>query len=299
MIKKTLYFGNPAYLKKENNQLLIQYKGEVDTDKSVPIEDIGLIVLDHYQLTLSHALISALLENNVAILSCDNRHLPEGLMLPMQSHHAFTEKVRLQVNASEPLRKNLWQQTVVAKIANQGALLQKLGLKSENMLHWSKQVKSGDRENLEARAAAFYWDTIFEGIPDFRRHRYGDPPNNLLNYGYAVLRAAIARALVSSGMMTYFGIHHRNKYNPYCLADDVMEPYRPYVDEIVIDIIRDEENLEELTPSLKKRLLVLPAIDVKIDQNKSPLMMAAGRTSASMMNCFEKTERKLLYPVFE
>jgi CRISPR-associated protein Cas1 len=299
MIKRTLYFGNPSYLKKKDLQLVVDFPEEGKESKSVPIEDIGVLVLDHYQITISQSLLTALIENNVAIINCNQQHLPEGLMLPMYGHHAFTEKVREQVNASEPLRKNMWQQTVAMKIRNQSAVLRKLGLQNENMHYWADSVKSGDPENYEARAAAYYWDVIFEGIADFRRHRYGNPPNNLLNYGYAILRAVIARSLVASGLMTFMGIHHRNKYNPFCLADDIMEPYRPYVDLLVLDILKQEEEIEELTPEIKRKLLVIPAIDIVLDRQKSPLMVGAGRTSASVMKCFEGGGRKLLYPVIE
>ncbi|MEX0983308.1 MAG: type II CRISPR-associated endonuclease Cas1 [Bacteroidales bacterium] len=296
MIKRTLYFGNPGYLRKNSQQLLIEYPDKDKDSSTVPIEDIGIMILDHPQVTITQALLSSLVENNVAIINCNYQHLPEGLMLPMYGHHAFTEKVREQVNASEPLKKNLWQQTVIAKINNQSAVLKTLGLKNNNMQYWSEKVRSGDPDNYEARAAAYYWDVLFEGIPDFRRHRYGDPPNNLLNYGYAVLRAVIARSLVASGLMTFMGIHHRNKYNPYCLADDIMEPYRPYVDLVVIDILKQEDEIEELTTDIKRKLLIIPAMDITMNGQKSPLMLGAGRTSASLMRCFEKSERKIIYP---
>jgi CRISPR-associated protein Cas1 len=297
MIKKTIYFGNPCRLSKKDAQLQVDIQDE--GIRTIPIEDIGMVVLDHYQIVLSNALLTALTENNVAILTCNSSHLPEGLLLPMASHHAFTEKVRFQIESSEPLRKNMWQQTVIAKIRNQANVLIKLGNKAENMLYWSEGVKSGDPDNLEARAAAYYWDNLFINTERFRRGRFGEPPNNLLNYGYAILRAVIARSLVASGLMTFMGIHHRNKYNPYCLADDIMEPYRPYVDQLVVGIVEFENNIEELTPDLKRRLLVIPSMDVKIDGQISPLMIAAQRTSASLMKCYEGEQRKLLYPLIE
>lgn len=294
MIKRTLYFGNPCYLKKKQDQLVIEYK-ELE-NKSVPIEDIGMIVLDDQQITISTALIMALMENNAAVLTNNWQHLPEGLLLPMSEHHAFTEKVRYQFEASEPLRKNLWQQTVKAKIKNQAELLKIQGISVDNMIRWADSVRSGDTANYEARAAAYYWNNLFVENESFRRGRYGDPPNNLLNYGYAILRGVIARSLVASGMMTFYGIHHKNKYNPYCLADDIMEPYRPYVDMIVLEILNEEVDYSELTPDLKRRLLKIPAMDVKIDEQKSPLMVGAQRTTASLMQCFEGVTRKIIYP---
>ncbi len=297
MIKRTLYFGNPCHLKKKQEQLVVGLK---DGDsKTVPIEDIGIVVLDNQQITLSTALLMALMENNAAVLTTNWQHLPEALLLPMAEHHAFTEKVKSQFDASEPLRKNLWQQTIKAKISNQAALLDLLGVETDNMEYWSDSVKSGDPDNYEARAAAYYWKNLFVDNEFFKRGRHEAPPNNLLNYGYSILRGVIARNLVASGMMTFWGIHHKNKYNPYCLADDIMEPYRPYVDKVVLDILSEELEIEELTPELKKRLLVIPAMDIQIDGQKSPLMVGAQRTTASLMQCFEGVIRKIVYPEFE
>jgi CRISPR-associated protein Cas1 len=202
----------------------------------------------------------------------------------------------MQLEASLPLRKNLWQQTIKQKIKNQAILLEHLGIDTQKMEHWASQVKSGDPGNHEARAAAFYWDNIFSTMDSFRRHRFGNPPNNLLNYGYAVLRAVIARSLVASGLLTAIGIHHKNKYNPYCLADDIMEPYRPFVDLRVLQIIKEDEEIDELTTSIKRKLLIIPAIDIVIDKKSSPLMVGAQRTTASLMKCFSGEAKKILYP---
>ena len=294
MIKRTLYFGNPCYLKKNQEQLVVEYKD--DENKTIPIEDIGVVVLDNPQVTITTALLMALMDNNAAIITTNRQHLPEGLLLPMSQHHAFTEKVRTQFEASEPLRKNLWQQTIVAKIKNQASLLKSYGLVVDNMDYWVTQVKSGDPDNYEGRAAAFYWKNIFTDNQNFKRGRFEDAPNNLLNYGYAILRAVIARNLVASGMMTFRGIHHKNKYNPYCLADDIMEPYRPFVDRVVLDICEEDIEIEELNTELKRKLLILPAMDVFIDGQKSPLMIASQRTTASLMQCFEGVTRKIIYP---
>lgn len=295
MIKRTLCFSNPCFLHKKDDQLLFE-PADTGEKKTVPIEDIGLLILDNMQITISHGLLMALMDNSAAVLTTNLQHMPEGLLLPMSDHHTFTEKVQNQLNTSEPLRKNLWQQTVEAKIENQSALLKVLGVDTENMKYWASQVKSGDPDNYEARAAAYYWENLFLHIQKFKRHRFGEPPNNLLNYGYAILRAVIARSLVGSGMVTFAGIHHRNKYNPYVLADDIMEPYRPYVDKVILDIIDEEDNVEELTPAIKKKILVIPAIDITIDGQKSPLMVGAQRTTASLMQCFEGVVRKIVYP---
>lgn len=295
MIKRTLYFGNPCFLMKKQNQLVVNYDDESEK-KQVPIEDIGLMVVDHYQVKMTTALMQALIDNNSAVLFCDQKHLPSGMLLPMSQHHAFTEKMYNQMEASLPLKKNLWQQTIVAKIRNQAAMLESYGVDSEKMLYWSRQVRSGDPDNYEARAAAYYWDNLFAEVESFRRFRYGEPPNNLLNYGYAILRSIVARSLVASGMIPSVGIHHRNKYNPYCLADDIMEPYRPYVDGIVLAVMEQEHDIDELTPSMKKKLMAIATVDIMIGKQSSPLMVGMQRTTASLMKCFEGKAKKVLYP---
>lgn len=299
MIKKTLYFGNPVYLKKSLNQLTVTFPEASEREaKTIPIEDIGMVILDHPRITITQSLLSELIENNAAILNCDQKHMPKGLVMPMTANHTYTEKLKHQLESSEPLRKNLWQQTIKSKILNQAALLEKQGVAVKNMLHWAKHVRSGDPDNLEGRAAAYYWKTIMDD-PAFRRGREEPAPNNLLNYGYAVLRAIVARSLVSSGMLPALGIHHKSKYNPFCLADDVMEPYRPYVDQLVLKVQNDfnEEDIELLTTEVKQAILVIPTMDVAIEGTTSPLMVGMQRTTASLMQCFEGLRRKISYPI--
>lgn len=303
MIKRTLYFGNPSHLYKRNEQLCIAMNKSTETDDisqviTVPIEDIGVVVLDNKQITLSHALIDALLQNNVAFITCDDTHHPSGLMLPLSVHHAQTEKFIIQIQASEPLKKQLWAQTISAKLRNQAAMLYKRGKTNtgDYLMQFSKEVKSGDGDNHEARGAALYWQHLFDEKLDFKRERYGLPPNNLLNYGYAILRATVARSLLASGLLPTFGIFHRNKYNAYCLADDIMEPYRPFVDNIVCNIMDSGRDYAELTKELKQELLKVPALDIVIDKEKSPLMVGLQRTTASLAKCFEGRLKRVLYP---
>lgn len=291
MIKRTLYFGNPAYLSMHNAQLVVTVPQTNET-KTVPIEDIGVMMLDNQQITLTHGLMEALLDNNCALITCDSHRLPVGMMLPLCGNTTQNERFRAQLDASLPLQKQLWQQTIQTKIANQAAVLKKCrGAVVKNMLCWVNEVRSGDIENLEARAAVYYWANLF---PDFKRDREGLPPNNLLNYGYAILRAVVARALVASGMLPTLGIHHHNRYNAYCLADDIMEPYRPYVDQIVVELY--EQNMFELTKEVKTRLLSIPVLDVVIGGQRSPLMIAVGQTTASLYKCFDGQSRKICYP---
>ena len=311
MIKRTLCFTNPAYLSLKNNQLVIKLP-EVETNsslpkdfkseatKTIPIEDIGIVVLDNKRITITQGVMEALLENNTAIVTCNESHLPIGMHLPLVGNTTQTERMRYQIEASLPLKKQLWQQTISAKIQNQAAVLKQMrGTEVRNMLKWASEVKSGDSENLEARAAVYYWQNAFPMIENFTRSREGVSPNNLLNYGYAILRAIVARALVSSGLLTTLGIHHRNKYNPFCLADDVMEPYRPYVDCLVMRLYDKYLDCEELTKELKAELLSIPILDVVINGKRSPLMIAVSTTTSSLQKCYAGEIRKIIYPIIQ
>ena len=304
MIKRTLFFGNPAYLCLRNAQLVVTKPddGDLPPDnpgqliKTIPIEDIGVVILDNRQITITSALLSALLDNNVAVITCDEVSMPNGLLLPLHSNTLQSERFRDQLDSSLPLRKQLWQQTVEAKIRNQASVLKYVsGEDARNMQIWANSVKSGDSENMEARAAAFYWKNVFPQLEFFTRDRDGQAPNNLLNYGYAVLRAIIARALVGSGLLPTLGIHHHNRYNAYCLADDIMEPYRPFVDKLIVDIVADNP-CPQLTKEIKVKLLSIPVLDVLIDGHRSPLIIAATTTSSSLYKCFSGQGRKLIYP---
>jgi CRISPR-associated protein Cas1 len=302
MIKRTLFFGNPAYLQSRNQQMVIilpepKVLPEKDRSTTIPIEDIGVVVLENSQITITHQLLDNLLANNVAVITCDERHMPAGMLLPLSGNNTQSERFSSQINASEPLRKQLWQQTVKQKILNQAALLNQEGYEIQNMRYWSNEVKSGDTENHEGRAAAYFWSKIFEKyVPDFRRAPEGFPPNNLLNYGYAILRAVVARSLVASGLLPTLGIHHHNRYNAYCLADDIMEPYRPYVDALVVKLVKSGQLSEELTKEQKTQLLSIPVLDVTINNRRSPLMLATQQTSASLAKCFLGEARKTDYP---
>jgi len=275
MIKRTLFFGNPAYLSTKNEQIVISYPDKEQETKTVAIEDIGVIVLENQQITITNGLLEKLINNNVALINCDQYHLPIGLLMPLNGHTEQSERFKNQINASLPLKKNLWQQTISAKISNQAGLLKEKGIPMRKMELWAKEVTSGDG-----------------------RGQKGIAPNNLLNYGYAILRGITARAIVSSGMLPTLGIFHRNKYNAYCLADDIMEPYRPYVDLIVTHIMETEDTIEELTMDFKKQLLNIASMDVLIDDKTSPLMVAMSRTTHSLHECFEGTARKILYPTY-
>lgn len=298
MIKRTLFFGNPAYLSTRNAQLVVNFPEEGRGEITLPIEDLGYVVLENPQITITNSLLTHLIQNKTAVITCDKQHLPCGFLQPLVGHSEQTERIRHQLNASIPLKKNLWQQTVVAKIENQADHLTSRGKNSLKLKRWASEVKSGDGENHEAYAAAHYFQSLFEEVEGFNRNQKGVPPNNLLNYGYAILRAVTARALVSSGMLPSVGIFHSNKYNAFCLADDIMEPYRPFVDALVSDILDAGQVIEELSTTIKASLLTLPAMDVWLDGKKSPLMVAMSRTTNSLNECFMGSSRKILYPEF-
>ena len=308
MIKKTLCFSNPIYLSLRNAQLVLHLP-EVESNKTlpeaikreaertIPIEDIGVVVLDNKRITITSGVMEALLENNCAVITCNQKSMPVGLLLPLCGNATQNERFRSQIDASLPLRKQLWQQTIKQKILNQEYVLRDNTDKETNCMRvWSNDVRSGDPDNLEARAAAYYWKNLFNDCPNFVRDRDGSPPNNLLNYGYAILRAIIARSLVGSGLLPTLGIHHHNRYNAYCLADDIMEPYRPYVDHLVLDIIHNNNEISEITREIKLQLLSIPTLDVVINGKRSPLMIAAQQTSASLAKCFAGESKRISYP---
>ena len=308
MIKKTLCFSNPIYLSLRNAQLVLHLP-EVESNKTlpeamkkeaertIPIEDIGVVILDNRRITITSGVMEALLENNCAVITCNQKSMPVGLLLPLCGNTTQNERFRSQLEASLPLRKQLWQQTIKQKILNQEHTLRINTDKETNCMRvWSNDVRSGDPDNLEARAAAYYWKNLFTEYPNFVRDREGIPPNNLLNYGYAILRAIIARALVGSGLLPALGIHHHNRYNAYCLADDIMEPYRPYVDQLVLDIIHNYTEISDITREIKMQLLSIPILDVVINGKRSPLMIAVQQTTASLAKCFAGESKRISYP---
>ncbi|MBS1765404.1 MAG: type II CRISPR-associated endonuclease Cas1 [Bacteroidetes bacterium] len=316
MIKRTLYFGNPAYLSLSNGQLLVRLpevekSNQLDlsfkkqAQATIPVEDIGVVVLDNKQITITHGLMDSLMENNVAVITCNSTRHPTGLLLPLHGNTLQHERYREQIEASEPLRKQLWQQTIIQKIKNQAAVLRSQKIDAGYLFPVYKNVKSGDSENAEATAAAFYWQRVFSNLPEphsnklkngFKRNRGGEPPNHYLNYGYALLRATMARSIVAAGLLPTLGIHHSNRYNAYCLADDLMEPYRPVVDKVVLQTIIQHGIEDELSKEIKASLLSIPIADVSIDGESSPLMIATQRTAVSLVKCFAGEQRKLLYP---
>lgn len=290
MIKRTLLLENKTSITTKNLQLVIKTEAKEGT---IPIEDIGFIVLDHPEIYISIPAMNLLVENNASVIICGNNHLPNGMFLNLNSHHIQQEIFKNQINASVPLKKQLWQQTIVEKINNQGILLEKITQKKNNFDFLASKVLSGDSSNMEGVAANFYWKSFFEH--QFKRERFGDYPNNFLNYGYAILRAATARALSGSGLLNTLGIHHKSKYNAFALADDIMEPFRPIVDEKVFEIMQNFDE-QELNTVIKSELLQILTRTVYFKDEKSPLMVALQKTASSLQQCFTGDRKKIKYP---
>jgi CRISP-associated protein Cas1 len=255
-------------------------------------------VLDNPEIYLSIPAMNFLIENNTSVIVCSQNHMPNGMFLNLNSHHIQQEIFKNQINASEPLKKQLWQQTIVEKIKNQGYLIEKI-TKNKNAFDFlASKVLSGDTSNMEGVAAAQYWkhfplaDSEVIGI---KRERFGDYPNNFLNYGYAILRAATARALSGNGLLNTLGIHHKSKYNAFALADDIMEPFRPVVDEKVYELIQNYDE-QELNTLLKSEILQLLTRTVYFKDEKSPLMVALQKTASSLQQCYTGERKKIKYP---
>ncbi|SDE53493.1 type II CRISPR-associated endonuclease Cas1 [Riemerella columbipharyngis] len=294
MLYRSIYIGNPAYLKLKDEQMKIICPETKAEKGSIPVEDIGLVMLDHFQITVSHQLIQKLMGNNVVLISCDAFHLPHGVMLPLSGHSEYSERVKYQLEASEPLKKNLWKQVVEAKIENQTEVLKQRNCFFEPMLQYKKEVKSGDATNMEGIAAQHYWKYLIS--TDFLRERFGESPNPFFNFGYAMLRSIVARAIVETGLMPVLGIFHRNKYNAYCLADDMMEPYRPWVDQLVMQWIDEHPQDDELSKDFKAFMLNIATTDVRIENKNRPLIVAVKTTIVSLYKCYTGEKRQLALP---
>ena len=292
MIKQTLMFTSPVALSLKYGQLVVK---SLDDDKTLtrPVEDIGFLVIDNPMISLTIPLLNELVANNVAVVICDKKQMPQAMLQPLVGNTTLQETYKYQIEATAPLKKQMWKQLVEVKIKNQAALLDRVGKEGKMLKPFYSNVKSGDADNREGAAARVYWSQLFED--GFKREREGDSPNQFLNYGYTILRAAVARALVGSGLYPAFGIFHRNRYNAFPLADDVMEPYRPFVDEVVYSLCQDDEVID-LDKNVKSRLLRVLFADVKIGRMMRPLEVALSLTTASMVKMFKGDSQKLSLP---
>lgn len=295
MVKRTLFFSHAVCLSVRHKQLVI-FSKETQEETLVPIEDIGFVIVENALVSLTIPLINELTDNNCALIFCNEKHLPFSMTMPLDCNEIQSQLFSAQINAKLPVKKNCWKQIVEYKIKNQGLVLKKYDLNFARLVDFSKCVKSGDSTNMESQAAKFYWDNLFG--KNWCRDRFGDFPNNYLNYGYAILRAVMARALVGSGLLPTLGIHHHNKYNAYCLADDLMEPYRPFIDDEVVEYISANPDDKEVGLEFKKRILKVLARDVKMENLTRPMMVALSMTSSSLADALSNESEKLKLPDF-
>ena len=292
MIKQTLMLTSAVSLSLKDNQMVITFKDNKDS-VTRHIEDIGFVIVNNPNVSITIPLLNELADNNVAVVFCDRRQMPKSMLMTLDGNSTQQETYRFQIEASLPTKKNIWKQLVEGKIKNQALLLNKVGRNGNVLKQYYSNVKSGDTDNREGAAAREYWNRLFDS--QFIRRREGEPPNNLLNYGYTILRAAVARALIGSGLYPAFGVFHKNRYNAFPLADDVMEPYRPFVDEIVYHLYFDGAT-NELDNNSKSALLRLLFADVKIGKVTRPLENALSMTTASLMKMLKGDNDKLVLP---
>lgn len=295
MLKRTLFFTTPYVLSLKNNQMIIRTREMPDMHNSIPIEDIGFVILEHQQTSITLPLLNALSDNNVSVIICGENYMPNALLLSLESNTTQSETLRLQIEATEPFKKNIWKQIIESKIKNQAALLDKLGKNGNILKPYYCNVKSGDSDNREGIAAKIYWNELFGN--NFIRTREGIEPNNLLNYGYTILRAAVTRSIMGSGLLPAIGIFHKNKYNAFPLADDIMEPYRPFVDELVYTLY--SKGGKELTKDIKAEILKILFTDTQFGKITHPLEIGLTTTTASLVKCLNGTNKKILYPLLE
>jgi CRISP-associated protein Cas1 len=294
MIKKIIEISRErTSLSIKYGQLVIKQDGQ--SDRSIPCEDIGVLLIDNPATNYTHSVFTELSKHNAAVIFCDNSHLPIGCLLPIESNTTQTQSFAEQINAKEPIKKKLWQQLIRAKISHQAKIVKDNTQIYKALMVLVDKVRSGDPENVEARASKLFWGAYLQGL-EFRRDSEGKPPNNLLNYGYMVVRAAVARAICSAGLLPSVGLHHKNKYNAFCLADDVVEPFRGFVEVKVKEIVQSGEDYEELTQAIKARLLEVLYEEVEIAGFKGPLMVGLHRTAASLQRCFAGEQKEIDLP---
>lgn len=295
MLKRTLLFTSPVYLSLKDEQLVVCFKDTPDDKRTIPIEDIGFVLIDNPMVSITMPLVNKLADNNIALIFCNEKSMPNAMLQNLDTHSLQCEILNKQIAIGEVLRKNLWKQTVEAKIKNQSKLLMKLGKDGNVLKPYYSNVKSGDADNREGAAARIYWMRLFGN--DFVRDRNLPGINSLLNYGYTILRAATTRALMGAGLLPAIGIFHHNRSNAFPLADDIMEPYRPYVDEIVYGMFND--GMTELNQKSKSSLLHVLFCDTHFSKVTRPLSIALTMTSASLVKCFSREMDKISYPLMK
>lgn len=303
-MKKILLIESHSKLYLRNNIMFVQKEHTTSKEAeefTFDIDDLETIVLESQQINITTGLLSSLVEKNVLVVTCNKNSMPVGISIPLVANSLQAERYDRQLQASTPLKKRMWQHTIQSKIHNQAQIMMLFSdSNSKCMQIWEKEVKSGDSTNMEARAAQYYWSHLFNRhIKAFKRHRNGLPPNNLLNYGYAIVRVAMIRSLIASGLLTTIGIHHHNKYNPFCLADDIMEPYRPFVDHLICTMLDRKTDIHTIDKNIKAELYNILSTKVLIDEKYTSLSNAISLTANSVHNCFKENKESLLYPIIE
>lgn len=297
MNKRIIYIGSPSSISIKNNQLIVLNTATKVTN-SVPVADISVIELDNLQTVITSYTLSFLMKNSIALIISDEAHHPKGLMLSLDDHILQTKRIRYQLEAKQTLKRQLWKQIIYSKVLNQQKLLEKNGIKTEFIKRKLQKIQSGDRGNIEGVVSAFYWKNIF-GDKKFLRDRDGDYPNNMLNYGYSIIRAIVARTLVANGLCLSIGLHHRNQYNAFCLADDIIEPYRPFVDSKVLSLYEKYKYELILNKEMKRDLLQVAVQKVQLNKEEKPLSNAIHQTCSSLVKCLAQTHKKILFPILE
>ena len=295
MLKRTLCFSSPLQLSMRNAQLVISLREIPEEKRTLPIEDIGMVIIENQMISITMPLLNELVDNGVAVILCDRKGMPHVMLQNLEANNLQGEFLRNQIGISEPLKKQLWKQIVESKIINQAALLEKLHGKGNILKPLYTNVKSGDSDNREGIAARLYWSALFGD--DFVRDRNLEGINSLLNYGYTILRAAVARALVSAGLTPSLGLFHHNRGNAFPLADDMMEPFRPFVDEIVYHLCEEGKFL--LQQATKAELLSCLTCDTYYPKVTRPLQIGLSMTMASLAKCYAGEQKKLSLPLLK
>ena len=293
MIKRIIEVSKPSYLHLKNKQLLIEQDHK--QVGQIPIEDIGVLILEHSAICITQPLIIECQKNNTTIIFCDEKHLPYSTILPIVEGNNLHQKIlNQQINITEPVRKNLWKQIIIQKIQNQASTLKQFNKPFARLEKLANEVKSGDKGNLEGLAAQYYWKALFG--KDFVRNQNMDGVNAVLNYGYSIIRAMVARSIVASGLHPAIGLFHHNQYNGLCLADDLMEPFRPWVDAIAYKLYQQDNNIK-ITQTIKIPFLNLTSQTIFMKNKNMPLMVAVHYLTADLKRNFAKESKKLTYPI--
>ncbi len=289
MIKRIVEISSEAHICHKNRQLVVR---QIDReDAQVPIEDLGVLVLNDPSITMSQRIMAELASANVAVILCDKKRLPVATLTPIEGNTLHTKTLAMQVQIKETTKKRLWKSIIQAKVRAQAGALDAAHINSGPLRAFAEKVKTGDTTNIEAQAARVYWQRLFG--KDFRRDRYGQGPNALLNYGYTLMRSTVARAVLGAGFHPALGLHHRNQYNSFCLADDLIEPLRPAVDLHIYRLTNKGKNIPDISPESKRALLEVLTFNFKINGQGLPLTAALERYMATVRRVMSEEQRNI------